>query len=273
MREIDAINVFQYDRLIEAWIKEAERPQGQILTEQELRHFSSLLTSFIGNKFTKLKWKEAEGGLLGLHLILAGKNSEKPVSAESVRVGLRNLQRAIYKDIRHRRFVMIESQKASFLEQANLFGTQVSKSFPSAREDIRLVGNCLALNLNTAAMFHLMRVAELGMRALARHLKVKAKRNTIDSAGWPEMIKHIEDATSARWQRLPKPNESRRKAVAFLKLCEISADELNIFKEIWRNSVMHAGLPYNEHEAHGVFIRVRDFMQRLAVHVSETETR
>jgi hypothetical protein len=125
------------------------------------------------------------------------------------------------------------------------------------------------MDFNTAAVFHLMRVAELGMRSLARHLKVKAKKNAIDSAGWTEIINHIGDATAARWQKLPKAKPARRKAVSFLKLCEISADELNVFKEVWRNNVMHAGQPNNEHEAHGVYIRVRDFMQRLSTQVSE----
>jgi hypothetical protein len=117
-----------------------------------------------------------------------------------------------------------------------------------------------------------MRVAELGMRALARHLKVKVKRNTIDSANWTEIIKNIGDQTAERWKKLPKSKQGRRKAVEFLKFCEVAADELNVFKEIWRNNTMHAGLPYNEHEAHGVFIRVRDFMQRLSTKVSETNS-
>jgi hypothetical protein len=271
MRELDAINVFQLDRLIEQWIKELQRPQGAVLTDQELRYFHGLINSIMGDRFSKFAWTGAESSLCGLNIILEKQGGIKTVSAESVQIALRELQRAIYKELRSRKFVMIDPQKIDFLGQKNLFGNQVAKAFPSTKEEIRLAGNCLAMDFNTAAMFHLLRVAELGMRALARHLKVKAKKNTIDSAGWTEIIKHIEDATAKRWQKLPKAVPARRKAVAFLKLCEVSADELNVLKEIWRNNVMHAGLAYNEHEAHGVYVRVRDFMQRLAVQVSETE--
>ena len=91
-----------------------------------------------------------------------------------------------------RKFVMIENSKSEHLENEALFGDCVWASFPSAREDIKSAGNCLALNLNTAAVFHLMRTAELGMRALAENLKVrlkqKGKSKPIKHAGWDDII-------------------------------------------------------------------------------------
>jgi hypothetical protein len=97
---------------------------------------------------------------------------------------------------------------------------------------------------------------------------VKVKRNTIDSAGWTEIINQIEEATAGRWKKLPKAKKVRKQATDFLKFCEVAADELNVFKEIWRNNVMHASGSYKPAEALYVFDRVKDFMQRLAERIS-----
>jgi hypothetical protein len=274
MREFDAANFFQLDRMLEEYSEKANKPQGVIFVEQELQQFRIFSNFYLPEgKFEELGWNDTETRSLVFKMTLwgtlRGTANKKTVSAESIQNCLRDIQLAIQKELRFRKFVMIEKNKSEFLEQKNLFGKQVAKAFPSACDEIKAAGNCLAMDLNTAAVFHLMRVAELGMRALARRLKVKCKKNTIDSGGWSEIITGIENATAARWLKAPKAKIARRKAVAFLKLCEISADELNVFKEVWRNNVMHAGQLNNEHEAHGVYIRVRDFMQRLSMQVSE----
>jgi hypothetical protein len=168
-----------------------------------------------------------------------------------------------------RSFAYIPFDKGQYFEQEMLYGTSVYRACSiEINAEIKAAGNCLAVNLNTAAIFHLMRVAEFGMRALARHLKVKVKRNTIDSAGWTEIINQIEEATAGRWKKLPKAKKVRKQATDFLKFCEVAADELNVFKEIWRNNVMHASGSYKPAEALYVFDRVKDFMQRLAERIS-----
>ena len=48
------------------------------------------------------------------------------------------------------------------------FGDAVFDAFPSARFDIPEAGTCLAVGCNVAAAFHLMRVAEVGMRELGK---------------------------------------------------------------------------------------------------------
>src|SRR5436309_10023407 len=72
--------------------------------------------------------------------------------------------------------VFVPKRQAEYFEKDALFGGEVSQAFPSAWEDIRDAGNCIAADLHTAAVFHLMRVGELGMRALARHLRVKVQK-------------------------------------------------------------------------------------------------
>src|SRR5690606_2199938 len=86
---------------------------------------------------------------------------------------------------------LVPPEKAKFFESDELFGTEVATAFPSARQDIKDAGNCLALDLNTAAVFHLMRVMEVGVKAMARHLKVRIKAG-LDYVTLGEMAKKID---------------------------------------------------------------------------------
>lgn len=267
MQEIEALNIFQWDSQLDEWLALTQKPRGAVLTKKQVLCLSNFLTETIGVECEKLKWHQVNAKLFSFALLFDAKDLP---TFESVNITLSELKLTIHDELIDRKFVMIEGNKSNFFEQEHLFGKHVRKAFPSAQTEIRSAGNCLAMDENTAAVFHLMRVAELGMRALAHHLKVKLGKNTIDSAGWTEIIKNIKAATDVRWGKRPQGKKSRQKATDFLKFCEVATDELNIFKEIWRNSTMHAGLPYDEHEAHGVFVRVRDFMQRLATKVSET---
>ncbi|HLZ54552.1 MAG TPA: hypothetical protein VKS19_08755 [Verrucomicrobiae bacterium] len=199
--------------------------------------------------------------------IIAGSVAEFPLkilTAPEIVSEIEGIEGSLTKELSNLKFVHIPRSKEPYCEQSALFGEAVNKTFPLATQDIKDAGNCLAADLNTAAVFHLMRAAEQAMRALARRLKVRLPKNTIDSAGWTEIIKNIEIATAARWKKLPQGKKARKKATDFLKSCEVATDELNVLKEIWRNNVMHASSAYRASEALGVFERVRDFMQRLA---------
>ena len=191
------------------------------------------------------------------------------------RAGCKNFRNTLYNELSTKKFVFIENNKAVFLEPKALFGKQVEKAFPSASEEIKAAGNCLAMDLNTAAVFHLMRAAEFGMRALAVNLKVKltekGKTKPIEHGGWDQIIKGIENKIRERRDKYDKAPKKSRSEFEFLKFCRMMADELFIFKEIWRNNTMHSISSYNEAEAKGVFYRVRDFMQRLSSQVSEAK--
>lgn len=165
------------------------------------------------------------------------------------------------------KFTFIPQSKDKFFDQEKLFGNDVYEAFPSAREEIRSAGNCLAVDLNTAAVFHLMRAAEFGMRKLAIYLGVRLKRKPIEHGGWNELIEQIEKKVSVRRQRYDKKRRKNKKELEFLKFCRMMADELFKFKEIWRNNTMHSISNYSENEALGVFERVRDFMKRLSKEV------
>jgi len=69
---------------------------------------------------------------------------------------------SLREELNNRYCAFIPCEKLQYFEQEMLFGLEVCLTFGEAQEDIKDAGNCLAADLNTAAVFHLMRVVEYG---------------------------------------------------------------------------------------------------------------
>jgi hypothetical protein len=183
----------------------------------------------------------------------------KPCSYQTVDALLEKLISAIKREADEKMLALIPSDKLNFFEQDALFGKAVNRRFPSAVLELRDAGNCLAADLNTAAVFHLMRVLELGL-----HLHVRVKKKPIEYAEWGSIIKKIDENIEAKIPKARGPKQTE--ALDFYRGL---MGEFNAFKDVWRNNVMHTRRSYNAAEAIGVHQRVREFMQRLAARVSE----
>lgn len=176
---------------------------------------------------------------------------------------LRHLSHALLSELNELAYLEVPAAKKSYLDRENLFGEEVSAAFPSAIDDIRAAGNCLAVDLCTAAVFHLMRIAEYGLRSLARKLRVKLAHrghlHPIEFADWNKVIDGVKAELSKASKLAPGP-----KRQAKLELYSDASDHCLFMKDIWRNTVSHARKQYSEPEAHAAFTRVRDFMVFLA---------
>ena len=152
-------------------------------------------------------------------------------------------------------FFHLDLQDVPLYAAQEPFGETVSKRFPKAAEDIAEAAKCLALQRPTASVFHLMRVMELALRALAQKLKI----TTIDPSveNWNKITDHVNKAINA----LPAKTavEQSRKA----KFGAATA-HLNSVRIAWRNEVMHPKQSYSREEAHAIFSAVRAFMVDLA---------
>ena len=169
----------------------------------------------------------------------------------------------VLQELRRRRFLRIANGRRQYLDQQHLFGHIVSDRFPNAVGDIRAAGNCLAAECDTAAVFHLMRVAEHGLRAVAKKLRVKLKHKgqnqPIEYADWNDVIVGIKNQiTEAR-----KLSRGPKKEAALQFYSDI-ADQCEYMKDIWRNTIAHTRRPYSGPEAIAVTDRVKAFMVRLA---------
>ena len=168
------------------------------------------------------------------------------------------LERAVFDSLFKTTFVGIDSGKSKYFDQQHLFGEKVSSAFPIARDDIKDAGNCIAADLNTAAVFHLMRVAEFGLKKLARKLRVKIKHG-IDLSEWGAILDGLKKSL-AILENAPRTKRRERQLIYYYNVY----DDLKGIKHLWRNPVMHARGVYNENDALGAFGRVKDLMQRLS---------
>jgi hypothetical protein len=165
------------------------------------------------------------------------------------------LRLRIQDDLQHEFFFHLSQADVPLYRGAEPFGELVSRKFPKAIEDIAEGAKCLALQRSTAAVFHLMRVMELALRALATKLKVSAIDPEAES--WNKITDHVNRAVNA----LPAKTapEQARKA----KFGAVLA-HLNSVRIAWRNEVMHPKQSYTREEAHAIFAAVRAFMIDLA---------
>lgn len=169
----------------------------------------------------------------------------------------------ILKNVDKRTFLILNGDN-SLIDNDELFGEVVAKAFPSAKDDIREAGNCLAVECTTAAVFHLMRAAEHGLRALARDRRIKVIRGPLELATWDDIIKELEKAEQAI-QNYPR-TLVREKQLWFYHGAMM---EFRRFKNKFRNQIMHTRDNYDLHEAKSAYEHVKDFMVILAGKISE----
>jgi hypothetical protein len=194
----------------------------------------------------------------------------EPCTYQSVNPHLKNLIITANREMSNLMFAFIPSEKAEYFEKdvdEALCGTPVYFVFPEAWDDIKNAGNCLATDLYDGAAFYLMRVVETGLRRLARKLNIKFPKIPLDYAGWEGLIKAIDAKLDAKIPTARGPTKS-----AALKFKHDLLADFEAFEQP-RNDIMHGRSHYNEREAIGLFNHVRDFMQRLSIHVSTKRTR
>jgi hypothetical protein len=143
----------------------------------------------------------------------------------------------------------------------------VSAAFPLAMPDLALAGNCYATDNCTACVFHLMRAAEWGLRALVHAVGVTTPKIALEFQQWQNLIEQVESTvTNAHVERWPQPAKSN--AQAFFS--RVIADGY-AFKDDIRNVTMHTrtGGTYDTRGALSAMNRVMEFFSRLATKVDE----
>lgn len=183
-------------------------------------------------------------------------NPHKACYWSEIESHLQGIQWSLDKELLPLNFVHIPVGKWKLFEKDgddSLFGKKVYKKFKPARTDIKSAGTCVALDLHTAAVFHLMRATEIGLIALARHLKVHTvhKNKPIEYATWGEILNGLQQAIASR----PKTEMEHYQSLII---------ECNAIKDLWRNPVSHSAKFYNKDEAMSVLTHVKEFMTRLA---------
>jgi hypothetical protein len=190
--------------------------------------------------------------------------------SSSMAAELRSLEGDIASDMMDCMFVQVVKDASLFFENPELLGAAVLKGFPICQEDIVSAGNCIAVGLGTAAVFHLMRIAEMGLRAFARHLgllrviedKKKGKTIPMEYAQWEKILKQLGEKIESKLLPMKRgPSKQKKQEFYYSALNEVSS-----FKDAWRNHVMHVRQTYSLEDAAAVTAHVGRFMASLAEH-------
>lgn len=158
----------------------------------------------------------------------------------------------LFKDETKSRKSLILSPSASRLyEMREPFGPDVFAKFNDAARDLEEATKCLALERNTAAVFHLM-------LAMERALRLMAVRMGADPFN-----------TKGAWEKWSVIVGRMKAAIPNQPLVEQEAwtDAHNLLWSVgaaWRNKTMHPADVYTDAEANELYAAVRIFLQRLA---------
>ncbi len=157
-------------------------------------------------------------------------------------------------------FLHVPADRADYYGKQDLFGQKARDAFPSASFDVTESGNCYAAGRYTACVFHLMRVLEIGLGALARQFGVDAAHKN-----WQNVIDQIQAKIAAISANPNKPATWKQDQEFYSQV----ASHFIVLKDAWRNYTAHARGKYTQEEANTIIVNVRAFMQMLATKLKE----
>ena len=131
----------------------------------------------------------------------------------------------------------------------------VIDQFQDTIEDIFSGIDLWALGHNTASVFHMMRVLEVGLGWIALEVGI-----VFETQNWQNIIEQVESKIRETYRQ--KNSQQKQEKLAFLSK---AAKEFFYFKDGWRNYVSHNRGSYDENQAKSVLDHVRSFMTILAV--------
>jgi len=161
------------------------------------------------------------------------------------------------------------------------FGSIVFNVFSGARFDAEQVSLCMVAGASTAAVFHMMRVVEHGVRALGKDLGLrkikdvhkpipggrfthpKVKLTPLEHCTWDKIHKQLRAKIDTRMAKLrPGPVKDDKQSFYSGLLLDFHG-----FREAWRNHVMHTREEFRERDAEYVMSHVDRFIRALATHL------
>jgi hypothetical protein len=178
---------------------------------------------------------------------------------------LKVLRQSIEADCEKRMFVFVMPENVQAIRQMGSDWSRIWDAIPGAKPDIEEAMYCYALERNTATVFHLMRIAEHGLRTLAKKLHVtfdlkhKGQIVRIEYADWQKVITAVKNKLDA----ISRTKVGLKRQMQLEKYSD-AADHCVFMKDIWRNTAAHLRKAYSPSEAKAAMGRVHDFMEFVA---------
>jgi hypothetical protein len=165
-------------------------------------------------------------------------------------------------EIKSKLFLFVPQHRAKYYEL--VLQSTITNAFPTASKEIVAAGNCLAAGFYTAAVFHSMRAAEIGMRVLGHELGVSFPDKPLELAEWQNILDQA-DSKIVAMKSLPRGTHKDEE----LKFYSQAAVQFRYFKDAWRVHVAHARETYEESLALKVFNHTVEFFDTLATRLKE----
>jgi hypothetical protein len=194
-------------------------------------------------------------------IALIEKRLQKGMTYREVSIEARVLRETIDAGMKRQQVYRYPEDKGGKLSNWKQDWAPVLDAFPAAGPDILAAVDLWALDHSTASVFHLMRVLEHGLRALAENVG-----RSFDVQNWQNIIDEIESEIRTQAKTLPKGLEKSER----LRFLSEAAKEFMYFKDGWRNYVSHNRSTYDEYQARSVLEHVRTFMMVLSTQLGET---
>jgi hypothetical protein len=186
------------------------------------------------------------------------------ISAQVISVRIDTIVAGIIDNLESRKFMFVPSDQAAYWGSALTLGESLRAEFSlAALGEATEAGNCYAAGRWTACVFHCMRLAEHGLRKLAKRVHVtlnhKGKNYPVEYADWEAVITAIKNKITQSRQIPRGP-----KKVEELRFYSSAADQCEYMKDIWRNEISHTRRQYSKPESLAVINRVREFIESLS---------
>ena len=187
------------------------------------------------------------------------------ITFEALADAYKDINRTLKRELTLVTLLSLDTKEQAWFEPREpLFGPDFANKFRTKGAfELDEATKCIALGRPTATVFHLMRVLEVGIHALAACLDIPdpirpAERN------WGIILRKImREGIEKKW-----PDAKDRMCVDALLMESLHASSDSI-KNPWRNETMHVEGKYTDDEAEHIFVSVRGFMTKLASRMDE----
>lgn len=243
-------------------LESAENLRG--VTSKDLHRITKLLGE-IKSALGYMEWESAHD-----RITLIFRKLQPGITVDELHIEIEGLNHTIREELRRRWFCYLPQTKAQRQRSGESEWALTIKSFQASEMEIKAALSCYATGNDTAAVFHLMRVAEIGLRALAKERKVTlSKSKPIEWGTWQEIITALETEVR-KIGTTNKAGAAKDRALAFYSG---AIADLNAFKDEYRNQVMHLRVMYDEHQSLRTIERVHAFMQRISAKIDSRHYR
>jgi hypothetical protein len=177
------------------------------------------------------------------------------------------LKQSIEDDVQFERFYHYPKELFNAVLRMEADWAATFIAFPSKEMKFEVSSgvDCYALGQPTSAIFHFMRAAEFGLRALARERRIRLGKNKpIEWATWQQILQKLGVA-----QKAIESWKAGNKKDAALSFYTGAIASLHSFKNEFRNMVMHVRKEYEMEDAAKALRQVRDFTNDISQRVGE----